>query len=170
MQVTDTTGNVEAEFDRRRQQCRNHHDEQHECEQQAVRGQRRRRRLDHECRRGEYGRYSDVSTSESACNQVSISTDPHDVNVNSQQDCNATDPYSQLNASVANSGNGVALTSLSTGNAFEEDTNAPNSTVKNYQTNNSTEDSAINAAIANTTGNVTVTSVAIGNNAEIVHY
>jgi hypothetical protein len=101
---------------------------------------------------------------------VSISTDPHEVNVNSQQDCNATDPYAELNANVQNTGNGVTLNSAATGNSFEEDTNAPYSNIKNLQTNNSTEYSSINATVANTTGNVTATSVAIGNNAEIVHY
>jgi hypothetical protein len=108
--------------------------------------------------------------SEAACNQASVSTDPHEVNIRSDQVCDATDPYSELNANVQNTGGGVSLNSVATGNSFEEDTNAPFSIVKNYQTNNSMEYSNINANVANTTGNVTATSIAIGNNAQIVHY
>jgi hypothetical protein len=108
--------------------------------------------------------------SETACNQVSVSTDPHEVNIKSDQVCDATDPYSELNANVQNTGGGVALNSNATGNSFEEDTNAPFSIVKNFQTNNSMEYSNINANVSNTTGNVTATSVAIGNNAQIIHY
>ncbi|HEY3636614.1 MAG TPA: hypothetical protein VGK90_00585 [Rhizomicrobium sp.] len=108
--------------------------------------------------------------SEAACNQVSVSTDPHEVNIKSEQVCDATDPYAELNANVQNTSGGVSLNAQATGNSFEEDTNAPFSIVRNYQTNNSAEYSNINTSIANTTGNVTATSIAIGNNAQIVHY
>ena len=52
------------------------------------------------------------------------------------------------------------------GNAFEEDTNAPNAPVQNYQLNNSNVSATTNANVYEVKGSVSVTGAAIGNNAQ----
>ena len=71
---------------------------------------------------------------------------------------------------MTNTVGNVTLFSRAIGNDFEEDANAPNANIRNYQTNDSTEYSKSNSTITTTTGNVAVTSVAIGNNAQIIHH
>ncbi len=107
---------------------------------------------------------------QAACNGADISTDPHDVNVNSYQECDATDPYAQLNAYVDTAGNDTSLTATAVGNTFSEDTNAPDSNVITRQLNTSTEYAAVNSVVKNVYGNLNVTATAVGNTATIVHY
>lgn len=104
------------------------------------------------------------------CNGADVSTDPSYTNVNSKQECDATDPYAQLNANVLNAGNDTALAATAVGNTFSEDTNAPNSNIVTRQLNNSMEESVVNATVTNVAGNLTINSSAIGNNAQIIHY
>ena len=108
--------------------------------------------------------------SQAVCNGADISTDPSDVNVKSNQVCDATDPYADLNANVSNVNNSVALGSTAVGNSFSEDTNAPNTNIVTRQTNNSFEDAVVNSTVSNVNGNVSVSASAIGNNAQIIHY
>jgi hypothetical protein len=108
--------------------------------------------------------------SQAICNAADVSTDPHVAAVNSNQDCNANDPASLLNANVANVGSDVTLGATSIGNSFSEDTNAATMPVQNIQTNNSSVAATVNSTVYNVNGTVSVNSSAIGNNAQIVHY
>jgi hypothetical protein len=108
--------------------------------------------------------------SQALCNAADVSTDPHVTAVTSQQECQASDPSSLLNASVLNAGNDTSLTSQSVGNSFSEDTNAASMPTQSTQLNNASIASTVNSTVKNVAGNVTVNSSAIGNNAQIVQY
>lgn len=108
--------------------------------------------------------------SQAICNGADVSTDPHTTAVNSDQECQASDPSALLNAKVINAGNDVSLASQAIGNSFSMDTNAAYMPVQNQQLNNAAAASTVNSTVKNVNGNVTVNSTAIGNNAQIVQY
>jgi hypothetical protein len=113
----------------------------------------------------------DVDLSAQAfCNSASISTDPSTVSVYSAQECHAADPSAALNASVQDVGGNVSIASSAIGNSFEEDTNAPNAPIQNYQLNDSNLASTLNASVWDVKGSVNVSGAAIGNSAQIIHY
>ena len=115
------------------------------------------------------GGTTDLS-SQAVCNQAGISMDPTSTNVYSNQECNANDPSAQLTANIANTNNDVNLASAAVSNTFEEDTNAPNGSVQNYQINHAAVNATVTSTTANVNGNLTATSSAIGNTGQIIHY
>jgi hypothetical protein len=104
------------------------------------------------------------------CNSASVSTDPSTVSVYSSQECHAYDPSAALNATVQDVGGNVSLAASAIGNSFEEDTNAPNAPIQNYQLNASNLASTVNSSVWNVKGSVNVQGAAIGNSAQIIHY
>ncbi|HEX3942454.1 MAG TPA: hypothetical protein VHW69_00055, partial [Rhizomicrobium sp.] len=58
----------------------------------------------------------------------------------------------------------------SIGNSFEEDTNAPNAQVQNYQLNDSNLAATVNSSVWSVKGSVNIAGAAIGNSAQIIHY
>ena len=113
----------------------------------------------------------DVDLSAQAfCNSASISTDPTSTQVHSAQECHASDPSTALNATVQDVGGNVNISASSIGNSFEEDTNAPQAPVQNYQLNDSNLAATVNSSVWNVKGSVSVQGAAIGNSAEIIHY
>jgi len=108
--------------------------------------------------------------SQAFCNDASIGTEPTTTDVYSSQECNAVDPSATLNATVQNIGGDVQSASLAYGNNFEEDTNAPNAPVQNYQINTSNVGAVNNTNVYNVKGSTAVVGSAIGNNAQIIHY
>ena len=113
----------------------------------------------------------DVDLSAQAfCNNASISTDPTSTQVYSSQECHASDPSTLVNATVQDVGGNVNISASSIGNSFEEDTNAPNAPVQNYQLNDSNLAATVNSSVWNVKGSVSVAGAAIGNSAQIIHY
>jgi len=104
------------------------------------------------------------------CNGVSVSTDPVLTSIVSNQECHATDPYSQINTNISNvAGNAVVQSSV-LGNSFEADSNAPSMPVIIGQTNSSGSISKINSNVFNVGGSVGFSSTAVGNTAQVIHY
>src|SRR5260221_13503543 len=60
------------------------------------------------------------------CNGASVSTDPILTSVQSNQECHAVDPYSQINANITNLAGNAVIQGSALGNSFEADSNAPN--------------------------------------------
>ena len=113
----------------------------------------------------------DVDLSAQAfCNNASISTDPTSTQVYSSQECHASDPSTAVNATVADVAGNVSVSGSSIGNSFEEDTNAPNAPVQNYQLNDSNLAATVNSSVWNVKGSVNIQGAAIGNSAQIIHY
>jgi hypothetical protein len=108
--------------------------------------------------------------SQAVCNSASISMDPTSTNVNSTQECKATDPSATITANVSNTMNDVTIASSAIGNTFEEDTNAPFGTVQNNQINHSAVNASTTATTLNVNGNLTATASAVGNTGQIIHY
>jgi hypothetical protein len=104
------------------------------------------------------------------CNNASVSTDPTTTSVYSQQECQAQDPSASVSATVQNIGGGLSSSAVALGNNFEEDTNAPNAPVQNYQLNASNVSALNNTNAYNVNGSVSIVGQAIGNNAQIIHY
>ena len=104
------------------------------------------------------------------CNNASVSSDPNSVQVYSAQECHASDPSTLVNATVQDVGGNVNISGSSIANSFEEDTNAPNAQVQNYQLNDSNLAATVNASVWNVKGSVNVSGAAIGNSAQIIHY
>jgi hypothetical protein len=104
------------------------------------------------------------------CNSASVSTDPNSTKVYSAQECHAADPSAALNANVTDVGGNSTLASAALGNTFEEDTNAPNAPVQNYQLNDSNLNATNNSTVSNVKGSVNVTGAAVGNSGQIIHY
>ena len=125
---------------------------------------------------------SDISTSISnlggsvglsnqvVCNGASISTDPTLTQINSNQECHATDPSALSNLHASNITGDVSMQSSALGNTFEADSNAPNMPIVQNQLNNSMVASTLNATIHNVNGSVGLQSSAIGNQGQILHY
>jgi hypothetical protein len=109
-------------------------------------------------------------SSQAFCNDATVSTDPTTTDVYSQQECTAKDPTATLNATAQNIGGDFQSASIAMGNNFEEDTNAPNAPVQNYQINASGVNAINNTNVYNVKGSAAVIGSAIGNNAQIVHY
>ncbi len=107
---------------------------------------------------------------QATCNSAQVSTDPNVTQVNSYQECQAKDPTSQAYVDSSNVGGNLSVTNTAIGNAFEEDTNAPNGPVQTTQLNASNINANTTAHVANVAGTVNVTGTAIGNNAQIIHY
>ena len=104
------------------------------------------------------------------CNGASVSTDPVLTAVHSNQECHATDPYSQINTNISNIAGNAVIQGSALGNSFEADSNAPNMPIMTRQINNSGVVSNINANVFNVGGSVGFSSSAIGNTAQIIHY
>jgi hypothetical protein len=109
-------------------------------------------------------------SAQSFCNSASVSTDPNTASVFSSQECHASDPSADLNARVQDVGGNVTIAASAIGNSFEEDTNAPNAPIQNYQLNDSNLASTVNSSVWNVKGSVNVAGSAIGNSAQIIHY
>ncbi|HEY8699125.1 MAG TPA: hypothetical protein VIM02_16095 [Rhizomicrobium sp.] len=109
-------------------------------------------------------------TASAFCNSASVSTDPTTTKVYSAQECHAADPSAALNANVSDIGGNSNLASAAIGNTFEEDTNAPNAPVQNYQLNDSNLNATNNSSVWNVKGSVNVTGAAVGNTGQIIHY
>lgn len=104
------------------------------------------------------------------CNGASISTDPVLTSVRSNQECHATDPYSQINATVVNVSGDAVVQGSALGNSFEADSNAPNMPIMTRQINTSGSVSKVTAGASNIGGSVGISSSAIGNTSQIIHY
>ena len=104
------------------------------------------------------------------CNGVSVSTDPTFASTRNYQECNASDPASQINSNITNIAGNAAIQGSSIGNSFEADSNAPNMPIWNKQINNSTVASTVNANVYNIGGSTSLSSSAIGNTGQIIHY
>ena len=104
------------------------------------------------------------------CNGASVSTDPILTAVKSNQECHATDPYSEINTNISNVGGNAVVQGSALGNSFEADSNAPNLPIMNRQLNNSGVVSNVNANVFNAAGTVGLSSSAIGNTSQIIHY
>ncbi len=109
-------------------------------------------------------------TSQVVCNGASVSTDPVLTAVKSNQECQAPDPYSQINTNVTNIAGNAIIQGSALGNSFEADSNAPNMPIITHQLNNSGVVSNINANVYNVGGGAILSSSAIGNTAQIIHY
>jgi hypothetical protein len=109
-------------------------------------------------------------SNQALCNGASVSTDPVVTAVRNRQECQASDPSSLVNASINGVVGDMAMQSLSMGNTFEADSNAPNFPINNMQLNNAIGSSTINANAFNIGGSMSMTSGAIGNKAQILHY
>ncbi len=109
-------------------------------------------------------------SNQALCNGASVSTDPVLTSVRSSQECQASDPSTQINARVNGVVGDMAMQSLSMGNTFEADSNAQNMPIHSMQLNNSFGTSTINAQVTNIGGSMSMTSGAIGNKAQILHY
>jgi len=108
--------------------------------------------------------------SQALCNGASVSTDPILTSVQSNQECHATDPYSRVNANIANVAGDAVVQSSALGNSFEADSNAPNMPIMTRQLNNSANVSNVNGTVFNVGGDVGFSSSAIGNTSQIIHY
>ena len=108
--------------------------------------------------------------SQALCNGASVSTDPILTSVQSNQECHATDPYSRINANIANVAGDAVVQSSALGNSFEADSNAPNMPIMTRQLNNSANVSNVNGTVFNVGGDVGFSSSAIGNTSQIIHY
>ena len=104
------------------------------------------------------------------CNGASISTDPVLTSVQSNQECHAIDPYSQINTNISNVAGNAVIQGSAVGNSFEADSNAPNMPIMTRQINTSGSVSNINANVSNVGGSVGFSSSAVGNTAQIIHY
>lgn len=104
------------------------------------------------------------------CNGASVSTDPILTAVKSNQECHATDPYSQINTNISNIGGNAVIQGAALGNSFEADFNAPNFPIVSRQLNNSGVVSNVNANVFNAAGSVGLSSSAIGNTSQVIHY
>jgi len=104
------------------------------------------------------------------CNGISVSTDPVFTSVNSNQECHATDPYSQINANITNVAGDAVVQGSALGNSLETDSNAPNLPILNRQINTAASVSNITGNAFNVGGSVGFTSSAIGNSAQVIHY
>jgi hypothetical protein len=109
-------------------------------------------------------------TAQAFCNDANISTDPTTTDVYSEQECAAKDPSATMNATANNIGGDFQSASIAMANNFQEDTNAPNAPVQNYQINHSAVTATNNTNIYSVKGSAAVIGSAIGNNAQIVHY
>ena len=104
------------------------------------------------------------------CNGANVSTDPTLTAVRSNQECHASDPYSQINTNISNIGGNAVIQGSSVSNSFEADSNAPNFPIVSRQLNNSASVSNVNANVFNAAGSVGVSSSAVGNTSQIIHY
>jgi len=104
------------------------------------------------------------------CNGVSVSTDPTYASTKNYQECNASDPASQINSNISSIAGNAAIQGSALGNSFEADSNAPNMPVWNKQINNSIGASTVNTNIYNVAGSTSVSSSAIGNTGQVIHY
>ena len=104
------------------------------------------------------------------CNGASVSTDPVLTQVNSNQECHAVDPYSQIKTNISNVAGNAVIQGSALGNSFEADSNAPNMPIMSHQLNDSSVVSNVNANIFNAGGSVGLSSSAIGNTSQIIHY
>ena len=104
------------------------------------------------------------------CNSAGISTDPNITQVNSNQECQAKDPSSQVYVDSWNVGGDFQVTNMAAGNTFEEDTNAPNAPITTRQLNASSVNANTTVHVQNVAGTTAIQSTAIGNSAQIVHY
>jgi len=104
------------------------------------------------------------------CNGASVSSDPTITAVNSNQECHAGDPYSRINANIANVAGDAVIQGSALGNSFEADSNAPNFPIITRQLNNSANISNVDANVFNVGGSVGFSSSAIGNSSQIIHY
>jgi hypothetical protein len=104
------------------------------------------------------------------CNGASVSTDPVLTSVQSNQECHAIDPYSQINTNISNVAGNAVIQGSALGNSFEADSNAPNMPIMTRQINTSGTVSDVNANVSNVGGSVGFSSSAIGNTAQIIHY
>jgi hypothetical protein len=104
------------------------------------------------------------------CNGAGISTDPSLTAVNSNQECHAADPYSRINANIANVAGDAVIQGSALGNSFEADSNAPNFPIITRQLNNSANVSNVDANVFNVGGSVGFSSSAVGNTSQIIHY
>ena len=107
---------------------------------------------------------------QATCNSTQVSTDPNITQVNSYQECQAKDPTSQAYVDADSIGGDFTVANQAIGNAFEEDTNAPNAPIKTQQLNASSVNANTTVHVSNVAGTVNVSGTAIGNNAQIVHY
>jgi hypothetical protein len=108
--------------------------------------------------------------SQALCNGASISTDPILTSVNSNQQCNAANPFSRATGNITNVGGDAVVQSSALGNSFEADSNAPNMPIMTHQANTSAIVSGIEIGAQNIGGSVGLSSSAIGNTAQIIHY
>jgi hypothetical protein len=104
------------------------------------------------------------------CNGISVSTDPVFTSVNSNQECHATDPYSQIHANISNVAGDAVVQGSALGNSLEADSNAPDMPILNRQINTSAGFSNITGNAYNVGGSVGFSSSAIGNSAQVIHY
>jgi hypothetical protein len=104
------------------------------------------------------------------CNGASVSSDPSLTMVQSNQECHAADPFSQIGTSVRNIAGDAVVQGSALGNSFEADSNAPNFPVTTRQINNSATISNVNGSAMNVGGSVGFSSSAIGNTSQIIHY
>ena len=104
------------------------------------------------------------------CNGLSVSTDPVFTSVNSNQECHAADPYSQIQANITNVAGDAVVQGSALGNSLEADSNAPDMPILNRQINTSASVSNINGNVFNVGGSVGFSSSAIGNSAQVIHY
>jgi hypothetical protein len=104
------------------------------------------------------------------CNGASVSTDPILTAVNSNQECHAKDPYSEVQGLVTNVGGNAVFQGSALGNTFEADSNAPNMPIFSRQLNTSGVISNMAVSAFNVGGTVGMSSSAIGNTSQIIHY
>ena len=104
------------------------------------------------------------------CNGASVSTDPVLTQVNSYQECQATDPASRINANVTNITGTLAIQGTAVGNSLEADSNASRMPIATQQINTSIGASTVNANAYNIGGGMSMSSSAVGNTAQIIHY
>jgi hypothetical protein len=107
---------------------------------------------------------------QAVCNGAGISTDPTLTKVKSYQECNATDPASQINLTASGVAGNIVAQSATLGNSFEADSNAPHMPITTNQINTSVGASTVNAHLTNVGGAVGLSSSAVGNSAQIIHY
>jgi hypothetical protein len=104
------------------------------------------------------------------CNGLSVSTDPVFTSVNSNQECHATDPYSQIHTNITNVAGDAVVQGTALGNSLEADSNAPNMPILNRQINTSASVSNVTGNAYNVGGSMGFSSSAIGNSAQVIHY
>ena len=104
------------------------------------------------------------------CNGASVSTDPVLTQVNSNQECHASDPFSGIKTNISNVAGNAVIMGSAISNSFEADSNAPNMPIVTKQLNNSASVSNVSANIFNVAGSVGMQSSAVGNTSQIIHY